>query len=89
MAELEVGQVQREDKSDGLFGSSGGAGCIEDSRVVGPDVILLAAQDLITLEDAWVSFPRFCHLRGQPAHVGEVDSPPARMMDGPPGARAL
>ena len=46
MAELEVGQVQREDKSDGLFGSSGGAGCIEDSRVVDPDVILRASQRL-------------------------------------------
>ena len=71
MAELEVGQVQREDKSDGLSGSSGGAGCTEGSRVEGPDVILLAARDLTYPGGRLGLEFQFCHLPGLRVHVGE------------------
>ena len=78
--------MQREDKSDGLSGSSGGAGCTEGSRVVGPDVILLAAQDLTYPGGRLSLVTQFCHLRGRQTLVGEgrrsqrIDSPPAPLV---------
>ena len=84
MAELEVGQVQREDKSDGLLGSSGGAGCIEDSRAVGPDVILRASQRLTPWRTAGAHIHSFVtcadskRMWERGVGASKIDSPPAR-----------
>ena len=76
MAELEVGQVQREVKSDGLFGSSGGAGCIEDSRAVGPDVILRTSQRLTPWRTAGAHIHDFVTCEGSQRMWGRSTLPP-------------